>query len=143
MKQSRAFWPVVQASCVGGTTVINPANNSRGAMWYGTTKANGRTQLIAPQWNIWLPRVGFAWQTMPNTVIRGAFGLYASTLSEDTYGAGMGGQAGSKGTVNDSTNGFCPVVQFAGTGKAPDTTDPGLDRSGTGRPIRRRGRRQW
>jgi hypothetical protein len=124
--EANTGWSEVKGNeSVFDPTVTNPANNSLGAMWYGTTKANGRTQLIAPQWNIWLPRVGFAWQTMPNTVLRGAFGLYASTLSEDTYGAGMGGQAGSRGTVNDSTNGFCPVVQFAGTGKTPDTTDPG------------------
>jgi carboxypeptidase family protein len=124
--EANTGWSEVKGNeTVFDPTVTNPANNSLGAMWYGTTKANGRTQLIAPQWNIWLPRVGFAWQTMPNTVLRGAFGMYASMLSEDTYGAGMGGQAGSKGTVNDSTSGLCPVVQFAGTGKTPDTTDPG------------------
>ena len=128
--EANTGWSEVKGNeTVFDPTVTNPANNSLGAMWYGTTKANGRTQLIAPQWNIWLPRVGFAWQTMPNTVLRGAFGMYASMLSEDTYGAGMGGQAGSKGTVNDSTSGLCPVVQFAGTGKTPDTTDPGC---GTG-----------
>lgn len=110
-------------------TVINPANNAPGAMWYGTTKANGRTQLVAPQWNIWLPRVGFSWQAIPNTVLRGAFGMYASMLSEDTYGGGMGGEFGSSGNVTDSTQGLCPVVQFAGTGATADTTDPGC---GTG-----------
>lgn len=124
--EANTGWSEVKGNmAVFDPTVTNPANNQPGAMWYGTTKANGRTQLIAPQWNIWLPRVGFAWQTKPNTVLRGAFGMYASMLSEDTYGAGMGGAFGSSGTVNDSTNGFCPVVQFAGTGKAPDTTNPG------------------
>ena len=129
--EANTGWSEVKGNeTVWDPTVTNPANNSLGAMWYGTTKANGRTQLIAPQWNIWLPRVGFAWQTMPNTVLRGAFGIYASMLSEDTYGAGMGNAFGSSGTVNDSTNGFCPVVQFAGTGKAPDTTDPGCGVAG-------------
>ncbi|HXP10579.1 MAG TPA: carboxypeptidase-like regulatory domain-containing protein [Acidobacteriaceae bacterium] len=128
--EANTGWSEVKGNeAVYDPTVINPANNSLGAMWYGTTKANGRTQLIAPQWNIWLPRVGFAWQTMPNTVLRGAFGMYASMLSEDTYGAGMGGALGSRGTVNDSTSGLCPVVQFSGTGTTPDTTDPGC---GTG-----------
>ena len=91
--EANTGWSEVKGNeTVWDPTVTNPANNSLGAMWYGTTKANGRTQLIAPQWNIWLPRVGFAWQTMPNTVLRGAFGMYASMLSEDTYGAGMGGR---------------------------------------------------
>jgi hypothetical protein len=106
-------------------TVLNPGTNTDGALWYGTTKANGRTQLVAPQWSIWLPRVGFSWAAMPNTVLRGAFGIYAGQLSEDTYGGGMGGEFGSSGGVNDATNGICPVVQFSGTGSTPDTTDPG------------------
>jgi hypothetical protein len=105
-------------------TVTNPANNTLGAIWYGTTKANGRNQLVAPIYNTWLPRLGFSWQLMPNTVLRGGFGIYASVLSEDTYGGGMGGEFGSSGNLNDSTNGFCPVVQFAGTGATPDTVDP-------------------
>lgn len=128
--EANTGWSEVKGNeTVWDPTVINPANNTPGAMWYGTSKANGRTQLIAPQWNIWLPRVGFAWQPMPNTVLRGAFGMYASMLSEDTYGAGMGSQAGQFGTYNDSTSGICPVVQFSGTGTTPDTTDPGC---GTG-----------
>ena len=106
-------------------TVLNPGTNTLGAIWYGTTKANGRTQLVAPQWNIWLPRLGFSWSMMPNTVLRGAFGIYAAQLSEDTYGGGMGGEFGSSGGVGDNTNGICPVVQFAGTGSTPDTVDPG------------------
>jgi Carboxypeptidase regulatory-like domain len=110
-------------------TVLNPGTNTDGAIWYGTTKANGRGQLVAAQYNIWLPRVGFSWQTMPNTVLRGAFGIYSAQLSEDTYGGGMGGEFGSSGNVGDATNGMCPVVKFSGTGNTPDTTDPGC---GTG-----------
>lgn len=106
-------------------TVINPANNKPGAMWYGVTHANGRTQLQHPKWDIFLPRLGFSYQPMANTVVRGGFGIFASGWSEDTYGAGMGNAFGSSGTDNDSTNGICPVVQLDGTGKNPDTTDPG------------------
>lgn len=106
-------------------TVINPANNSLGAIWYGFSKANGRNQLIAPNYNIWLPRVGASWQPLPNTVIRGGFGVYASTLSLDTYGAGMGAAFGSSGNVSDLTSGICPVAQIDSDGSAPDTTDPG------------------
>ncbi len=111
-------------------TVVNPANNQLGAMWYGTTKANGRTQLQKPKWNIFLPRLGFSYQPMANTVIRGGFGIFAAGWSEDTYGAGLGGEFGSSGTDNDSTNGICPVVQLDSNGQSPDTTDPGCGVSG-------------
>lgn len=128
--QANTGWSEVKGNeSTWDPTVINPAGNTPGAMWYGTTKANGRNQLVAPQYNTWLPRLGFSWQVMPNTVLRGGFGIYASTLSEDTYGGGMGGEFGSSGNVNDSTSGKCPVVQFAGTGATPDTVDPGC---GTG-----------
>ena len=108
-------------------TVLNPGTNTNGAIWYGTTKANGRGQLVAPQYNIWLPRAGFAWSFLPNTVLRGSFGIYAGLLSEDTYGGGMGSAFSSSGGLNDnnSTHGICPVVQFSGVSSAPDTTDPG------------------
>lgn len=119
-------WSEVKGNeSVWDPTVINPANNQPGAMWYGFTHANGRHNLIAGKYDIFLPRLGFSWEMMQNTVLRGGFGMYASTWSEDTYGGGMGGAFGSSGNVNDSTNGFCPVVQFSGTGAAPDTVDPG------------------
>jgi hypothetical protein len=105
-------------------TVANPAGGL-GAMWYGFSKANGRSQLIAPSYNNWLPRVGFSWQPMKDTVIRGGWGIYASTLSIDTYGAGMGAAFGSSGGTSDTTNGICPVAQIDSDGSAPDTTDPG------------------
>jgi hypothetical protein len=110
-------------------TVPNPAVGKDGAMWYGFSHANGRTSLQAPKWDIFLPRVGFSWAVKDNTVVRGGFGIYASTWSEDTYGGGMGNAFGSNGNYGDNTNGICPVVQLSGTGAGPDTTDPGC---GTG-----------
>ena len=62
---------------------------------------------------------------LPDTVLRGGFGLYAYTWSEDTYGAGMGNAFGSSGNSTDATNGLCPVVQLSADGSTPDTTDPG------------------
>lgn len=106
-------------------TVTNPANGQPGAMWYGFTHANGRHNLQAPKYDIVLPRLGFSWQVMPETVLRGGFGMYAASWSEDTYGAGMGNAFGSSGGYGDTTNGLCPIVQLSGTGAAPDTTDPG------------------
>ena len=108
-------------------TVINPANNSLGAIWYGFSHANGRTSLEAPRYGIVLPRVGFSWQPSGNTVLRGGFGVYASTWSADTYaGSSLGGAFGSHGSYsNDTTNGICPFVQLDSDGSSPDTADPG------------------
>ena len=105
--------------------VTNPANGLPGAMWYAVSHAHGRTTLQAPLYNVLLPRVGFSYQINPVTVIRGGFGIYASTFSEDTYGAGLGSAFGSSGNLGDNTNGICPVVQLDSDGSQPDTTDPG------------------
>jgi Carboxypeptidase regulatory-like domain len=110
-------------------TVVNPVDNSLGAIWYGFSHANGRSTLQKPTYHIFLPRVGFSWQAMPNTVVRGGFGVYASTWSQDTYGGGLGGALGSSGSYGDTTNGICPVVQLDSNGASPDTADPGC---GTG-----------
>lgn len=91
-------------------TVMNAANNTLGAMWYGTTKANGRGRLIAPAWTTFLPRFGVSYQIKPTTVIRGGFGLYAYTWAIGAYGDGMGSAFGSQGNNTDATNGVHPVV---------------------------------
>jgi hypothetical protein len=96
--------------------VTNPADNSLGAMWFGTTKANGRDSLMAPTWSTWLPRFGFAYTYRPKTVIRGGIGLYGYTWSADTYGPGLGGAFGSSGSLSDNTNGTNPVVLLASDG---------------------------
>lgn len=96
--------------------VQNPATGTAGAMWYGSTHANGRTTLQAPVYTTFLPRVGFSWQVHPNTTLRGGFGLYAYNWSLDTYGAGMGSAFGTQGNDTDQTNGVTPVVTLSGTG---------------------------
>ena len=40
----------------------DPTSNSLGAIWFGSTHANGRTHLQKPVYNTFLPRVGFAYQ---------------------------------------------------------------------------------
>jgi hypothetical protein len=97
-------------------TVQNPTSGTMGAMWYGSTHANGRTTLQAPVYNTFLPRVGFSWSPKPNTVIRGGFGLYAYNWSLDTYGGGMGGAFGSSGSVSDQTSGVTPVLILSSSG---------------------------
>ncbi len=97
-------------------TVTNPVTNTLGAIWFGTTHANGRTHLQKPVYNTFLPRVGFAYQLNSKTTINGGFGLFAYNWSNDQYGGGMGQAFGSKGSVNDNTNGLTPVVILSGSG---------------------------
>jgi hypothetical protein len=98
-------------------TVPNPGTGTLGALWYGSTHANGRTRIQDSIYSTFLPRIGFAYQLDPNTVIRGGFGLYAYNWSNDTYNGGvMGAAFGSQGSVTDSTNGVAPVVILSGTG---------------------------
>ena len=99
-------------------TVINPGTdpngvtNSLGAEWFAFSHANGRNSLQAPVWTTFMPRVGFSWQAKPNTVLRGGFGLYNYTWSEDTYGGGMGNAFGSAGGAFDPSGGIYPQLQI-------------------------------
>jgi Carboxypeptidase regulatory-like domain/TonB dependent receptor len=110
-------------------TVQNPVSNSLGAIWFGSTHANGRTHLQHPVYDTFLPRVGFAYLLNPSTTITGGFGLFAYNWSNDQYGGGMGQAFGSKGSVNDNTNGLTPVVTLSGSGSnlpfVSNSTAPG------------------
>ncbi len=90
-------------------TVTNPADGSKGAMWYGTTKANGRDSLQAPDWNTWLPRVGFPYGHGPKTVVRGGVGLYGYTWSNDTYAPGIGNALALNGSIWTTNQRQSPV----------------------------------
>jgi len=110
-------------------TVPNPGTGTLGALWFGSTHANGRSRIQNSVYNTFLPRFGFAYQLDPNTVIRGGFGLYAYNWSNDTYNDGvMGAAFGSQGNVTDSTNGVTPVVILSGSGAnlpyIPTSTNP-------------------
>jgi hypothetical protein len=110
-------------------TIINPATNTPGAYWFGTTHTNGRTALQANTFNTWQPRLGFAWAYNPKTTLRGGFGVYSYTWSLDTYGGnntsyGMGAAISSSGTLSDQTNGITPITKLDGTGTIFGTTKP-------------------
>jgi hypothetical protein len=81
-----------------------------GSMWFGGQ--DSRNSLQKPIYNIFLPRVGFAWSFMHNTVLRAGFGMYSYNFSQDVYGGGMG--AGSLSTSTGSA-----TDPFAGTGPNP------------------------
>ena len=102
-------------------TVVNPADNSLGAYWFGTKPTYNRTSLQANTFNTWQPRLGFAWAIDPKTTFRGGFGVYSYTWSLDTYGGnntsyGMGAAVSSSGSTSDQTNGVTPITKLDGTG---------------------------
>jgi Carboxypeptidase regulatory-like domain len=105
-------------------TVINPATNTLGAMWYASTHANGRTSLQANIFSTVLPRVGFSLVANRNTTVRGGFGLYAYNYSLDETGTGMGSALSSQGSLSDQTNGISPVVILSSNGSTLPYTLP-------------------
>src|SRR5689334_1602530 len=96
--------------------VLNPATGQLGAMWYGTTAANGRHSLQKPVWNNWLPRVGFAYLLGSKTTIRGGFGMYTFPWNVDSYAGGLGQATLSQGNESDSTGNVSPVVILSSDG---------------------------
>jgi hypothetical protein len=109
-------------------TIINPATNTAGAMWYGSTHVNGRKSLQEDVYDTVLPRVGFSWALRPTTTLRGGFGLYSYNWSLDNYGSGMGAPLGASGSLTDQTNGITPVLKIGGNGAGlpftASSTDP-------------------
>jgi hypothetical protein len=89
--------------------VTNTATGTPGAMWYAVNGDHGRHQLQNNVYSTFLPRVGFAYQIHPGTVIRGGYGLYAYLWSLDTYGSGEGSAFGSSGSITDTSNGVTPI----------------------------------
>jgi hypothetical protein len=95
--------------------------NTPGAMWYANTAANGRTKVIAPVWNTYLPRFGVSWQMKPNTVIRGGIGLYAYNFQEGPSAySEIGFAKGQSGNLSDNTNSIFPVLQLDQDGSVND-----------------------
>jgi len=92
-------------------TIVNPVTNTPGAMWFAPN--NGRNSIQAPIYNIWLPRVGFAWSAMKNTVVRGGFGVYSYMWSEDTYAGGAEGVGANASGSLTETGQTAPVFVFS------------------------------
>ena len=104
------FDPNLTLNCTTDSTgaPCGALNGTKGSLFFAP--ANGRTTLEKPIWDIFLPRVGFAWEAMKNTVVRGGFGMYSYNFSQDTYGNGIGfGALGtSKGNASDPNSGTGP-----------------------------------
>ncbi|MGA8030485.1 MAG: TonB-dependent receptor, partial [Bryobacteraceae bacterium] len=86
-------------------TLINPVTNTPGAMWFGGQ--DNRTNLENTIYDIFLPRVGFAWSPRSSWVFRGGFGIYDGPWSLDTYAGGaegLGTQSHGSLTSTDQIN---------------------------------------
>jgi hypothetical protein len=91
---------------------------AQGAMWFAINQTNGRQNLEKNSYNIFLPRIGFAYQPDAKTTIRGGFGIYSYAWSLDAYGNGIGYGVGSTGNGSDTTGGTSPYLQLSGNGTA-------------------------
>jgi hypothetical protein len=81
---------------------VGPFAGTAGSVWFAGQ--DDRTTLMKPIWDIFLPRVGFAWQPRPNTTVRGGFGMFAYNYSQDLYGGEGGGQLGYGATFQGSNS---------------------------------------
>jgi len=61
------------------------------------------------QWNDWQPRVGFSWQAIPNTVIRGGYGIYFPWAPLNTDDTGF---SETTGYVASLDGGLTPSSYF-------------------------------
>jgi len=84
-------------------------NGTLGSLWFAPQ--DDRTSLQKPIYDIFLPRVGFAWSLRNDTVVRGGFGMYSYNFSQDTYGNGIGFGAltTSSGNASDVNHGTGPT----------------------------------
>jgi hypothetical protein len=84
-------------------------NGTLGSLWFAPQ--DHRDSLQKPIYDIFLPRVGFAWSLMHDTVVRGGFGMYSYNFSQDDYGNGIGFGAltTSKGNASDVNQGTGPT----------------------------------
>jgi hypothetical protein len=105
------FNPTLPLQCTvdKNGTPCGSFNGTPGSLWFAP--GNGRDSLQKPIWNIFLPRVGFAWNLKGDTVLRGGYGLYAYNFSQDVYGNGIGfgSLATSAGNASDVNGGSGPT----------------------------------
>jgi hypothetical protein len=95
-----------------------PFAGTLGSIWIAPQ--DNRTTLQKPVWDIFLPRLGFAWSVKNDTVIRGGIGFFAYNYSMDLYGGEGGAQMGfgatSQGNISDPLSAAGDTGWISGTG---------------------------
>ncbi len=94
-------------------TIINPATNTPGAIWFAGNA--GRSQVMATDYKVFLPRVGLAWAPGHDWSARAGFGEYATLWSMDVDGSPIGFGTASGGSTS-ANPGQAPVATLSGTG---------------------------
>jgi hypothetical protein len=94
-------------------TIKNPVTNTLGAIWFAGN--DGRSQIMATDYKVVLPRIGVAWSPKSAWVIRAGFGEYASLWSIDVDGSPLGFGTANGGSVS-ANPGQAPVAILSGTG---------------------------
>jgi len=91
-------------------TLINPATNTLGAIWYAGQK--GRTALQKTAWDVFAPRIGFAWSPKNNWSLRGGWGIFDMMEGANSYGGSPGTGWATQGFAT-STNLLTPIFTLA------------------------------
>ncbi|HEY3938784.1 MAG TPA: TonB-dependent receptor [Bryobacteraceae bacterium] len=94
-------------------TITNPLTNTPGAIWFAGH--NGRNQVMATDYKVFLPRIGVAWSPASVWSVRAGFGEYASLWSMDVDGSPIGFGTANGGSTS-ANPGQPPVAILSGTG---------------------------
>ena len=99
---------------------FGPFAGTAGSVWFAPQ--DNRTTLQKPLWNLFLPRVGFAWAVKRDTTVRGGFGIYAYNYSMDLYGGEGGGEMGYGASYSGGNSDPNSAAGDTGWIASPNTT---------------------
>jgi hypothetical protein len=91
-------------------SIINPATNTLGALWYAGQ--DGRTTTEANDYHGFQPRIGFAWSPKNNWAVRGAYGIFDQLWAGANY-AGADGQGWDTTGYETSPDLYTPIFSMS------------------------------
>jgi Carboxypeptidase regulatory-like domain len=91
-------------------TLINPATGTLGAMWYAGQ--DGRKSLEKTVYDVFAPRIGFAWEPRNHWSVRGGYGIFQTMWGANSYTSGMGTGWATQGNLT-STDQLTPIFKLA------------------------------